>query len=458
MTPDNLKIQALLALGKPEHNRDWPDYIKLYDLDAGDVPALLGLYRDDGIHSQGEDEEEATLWAALHAWRALGQLGHEAAIEPLVASFDTLFDDDFALGELSRVMAMLGTSAIEPLQHFWQQPGKNEFAYVMAMDSLYEIASAHPHSRDRVITIYRDYMATPVEAHDCLNGLLMGHLVDLEARELIDDIRTLFARGCVDISCAGDLEEIEILLGFRDQRSTPKPDYSKVHATGAGDAVDAPGPDGDDIYAVIDYWLMRYGHDGSVLDVSEMDGYFAAIACAPELIMASSWIPAIWGGEELAPDWDSENDVNQFCTALLALYNCVVEDLQSDEYSALFLESTVGEPEVFIVDEWCEGFLRGVCLWGSLSAADSAILDTCLKPIRLFTSDHSVDYLMSIDVPRMVELQGQIEPAVKTLYQHFFKTRKKASTPYVHTTPKVGRNAPCPCGSGKKYKKCCGLH
>jgi uncharacterized protein YecA (UPF0149 family) len=23
--------------------------------------------------------------------------------------------------------------------------------------------------------------------------------------------------------------------------------------------------------------------------------------------------------------------------------------------------------------------------------------------------------------------------------------------------PKVGRNDPCPCGSGKKYKKCCGL-
>ena len=22
--------------------------------------------------------------------------------------------------------------------------------------------------------------------------------------------------------------------------------------------------------------------------------------------------------------------------------------------------------------------------------------------------------------------------------------------------PKVGRNSPCPCGSGKKYKKCCG--
>ncbi len=28
--------------------------------------------------------------------------------------------------------------------------------------------------------------------------------------------------------------------------------------------------------------------------------------------------------------------------------------------------------------------------------------------------------------------------------------------PYVREEPKVGRNDPCPCGSGKKYKKCCG--
>ena len=27
--------------------------------------------------------------------------------------------------------------------------------------------------------------------------------------------------------------------------------------------------------------------------------------------------------------------------------------------------------------------------------------------------------------------------------------------PYLRETPKIGRNDPCPCGSGKKYKKCC---
>ena len=26
----------------------------------------------------------------------------------------------------------------------------------------------------------------------------------------------------------------------------------------------------------------------------------------------------------------------------------------------------------------------------------------------------------------------------------------------VNEGPKVGRNDPCPCGSGKKYKNCCG--
>ncbi|MBN2898353.1 MAG: SEC-C domain-containing protein [Clostridia bacterium] len=32
------------------------------------------------------------------------------------------------------------------------------------------------------------------------------------------------------------------------------------------------------------------------------------------------------------------------------------------------------------------------------------------------------------------------------------------SQPEKRTDPKVGRNDPCPCGSGKKYKKCCGVN
>ncbi len=44
-------------------------------------------------------------------------------------------------------------------------------------------------------------------------------------------------------------------------------------------------------------------------------------------------------------------------------------------------------------------------------------------------------------------------------FQDHSREREPAKSPAispVRTTPKVGRNDPCPCGSGRKYKKCCG--
>lgn len=38
----------------------------------------------------------------------------------------------------------------------------------------------------------------------------------------------------------------------------------------------------------------------------------------------------------------------------------------------------------------------------------------------------------------------------------FFDAKMPQIRQYVRPEPKVGRNEPCPCGSGKKYKKCCG--
>ncbi len=39
---------------------------------------------------------------------------------------------------------------------------------------------------------------------------------------------------------------------------------------------------------------------------------------------------------------------------------------------------------------------------------------------------------------------------------YFVDGRVIGRDPYVRQQPKIGRNAPCPCGSGKKFKKCCG--
>ena len=39
---------------------------------------------------------------------------------------------------------------------------------------------------------------------------------------------------------------------------------------------------------------------------------------------------------------------------------------------------------------------------------------------------------------------------------YFVEGEMVKSRPFVRESPKVGRNDPCPCGSGKKFKKCCG--
>jgi uncharacterized protein YecA (UPF0149 family) len=39
---------------------------------------------------------------------------------------------------------------------------------------------------------------------------------------------------------------------------------------------------------------------------------------------------------------------------------------------------------------------------------------------------------------------------------HGGQTQEAASTTIKREGEKVGRNDPCPCGSGKKYKRCCG--
>jgi hypothetical protein len=41
-------------------------------------------------------------------------------------------------------------------------------------------------------------------------------------------------------------------------------------------------------------------------------------------------------------------------------------------------------------------------------------------------------------------------------HHHHHDNSHEPETPYVRESPKVGRNDPCPCGSGKKFKKCHG--
>ena len=464
MKHDNPRIQTLLTLDAPDDRRHWPDYLDRYGFTLEDVPALLALFADESINTLDSDRVE--IWAPLYAWRILGQLASEEAIRPIVQSFDTLHEDDSALSELPGVIGMIGPAAIAQLWDYWRQPDKDEFSYVMAMDSLCEIAKQHPASREQVINIYIDYMNDPNTLADTLNGLLMACLLDLKATEAIDGIRRLFALNCVDIGCAGDLEDIEIELGLRTRRSAPPPAMEQIFGTenpfeailGDSDEDDTLSDDEDEFTQVIDHYLTLYSTDESILDSSELDGFFAALACAPETIMPSTWMPAIWGGDQFAPEWEGESEFSQFSQAILLQYNQVMMGFQIQDYEPLFLESIDPSADLLIVDDWCEGFLRGLDLWREMSPQDMKQLEHDIYPIRFFGTDAGTEALQTMDKSEIRALQHSIQPIIAELYHDFSGQSGIADTPFVRTEPKVGRNDPCPCGSGKKYKKCCGLN
>jgi uncharacterized protein len=173
--------------------------------------------------------------------------------------------------------------------------------------------------------------------------------------------------------------------------------------------------------AVLDILLLEYGSDESILNVSELDGFCAALACAPDMILPSTWVPAIWGGVQ--PDWDSEAEAEDFFTTLFEFYNSIMTAMMSDDYEALFYEREAGGETFMIVDEWCCGFLRGMELWGPLPAADNRVVDEHLEQVRLFATEAGWRQLDDMGNEVVAKAQQQIEPNVRALHRHFLAQR-----------------------------------
>lgn len=453
MTKNNTYV--LFTLGEDEaRKKDWPDYLAL-GITQTDVPTLLNYITDDTLINADDDSEN--IWVPLHAWRALGQLKATEAAEPLIALFDNMVDDDWAFSEVPSVLGMIGEASIAPLTACLNNEQLKEFARIMGMDGLAEIAIRHPHLRNEILRHYQTYLRQPDLSMLGLNGLLIARLLDLEAKELIDDIRDCFAKNCIDISCAGDLEDIEIEFGLREKRSTPRAPFV--------DYIEPPTlsrpKNDDDLFEMLGYYLIRYGCDESILAISELDGFFAAINCSPTLITPSVWVQAIWGGEEFCPDWEDKKELEDFMEKLFSFYSHGLDCMNHEKYNTLFLHRKVNGKPYLIVDEWCEGFLKAINLWEPLNAADQRTLNTALEPINLFATEEGHERLESLSKTEMETYQKKIKPNVMALFQCFNQQQEisqaQSPVPIVNNTIKLKRNAPCPCGSGKKYKKCC-LH
>lgn len=94
------------------------------------------------------------------------------------------------------------------------------------------------------------------------------------------------------------------------------------------------------------------------------------------------------------------------------------------------------------------------------------INDSLKKPLNLEELDEETPINLGFDkeklyynmvaakAPWLYELEEWENHLTAERRKELYKEQKTSKT--VVNTEKVGRNDPCPCGSGKKYKKCCG--
>jgi len=209
----------------------------------------------------------------------------------------------------------------------------------------------------------------------------------------------------------------------------------------------------------IDEEADTLGKDEGVLDISELDGMFTALVSSPISTVPSRWLPVVWGDFE--PVWDSQEEFEEILTLMIRHMNAIAHLLMEypEEFEPMFLEREVESNTYTIVDEWCDGYVRGVELseegWHT-SAEDLADL---LAPIFAFT-EKTKWRGHDLNDDERASIRQAIAPNVRKIHAYWLARRAEyapVAQQVRRTAPRVGRNDPCPCGSGKKYKKCC-LH
>ncbi|SLM31940.1 SEC-C motif domain containing protein [Desulfamplus magnetovallimortis] len=217
-------VAKLLEHGDIRGRNKWPDYINQYGFTNHHIPELIEMAIDETLNLGDPDSDE--VWAPLHAWRTLGQLRAEEAIEPLMNLFHMLDDDDWSREELPEIYQMIGPKSIPALEKFIHDDTNNSYARTTAAHALEKIAQSFPEAKKQCQNILTETLKHFKDNDIELNSLVIHYLVEMHAVDALPIIRKAFENDMVDEMVRGDLEDIEIDLGVREKRSKPRAKFS----------------------------------------------------------------------------------------------------------------------------------------------------------------------------------------------------------------------------------------
>jgi uncharacterized protein len=149
--------------------------------------------------------------------------------------------------------------------------------------------------------------------------------------------------------------------------------------------------------------------------------------------------------------------------------NGIISDLEDDPDDFAPIFNTVVYPdsprEYSDAEMWAYGFMQGIelCRKDWQPIFDDPNSAKALRPLHLLGSDDvtPMEIALTKTPGQRDKLAQQIPESVAWIYRFWLPYRHAIMERTVATTvqrkdAKVGRNDPCPCGSQKKFKMCCG--
>jgi uncharacterized protein len=204
--------------------------------------------------------------------------------------------------------------------------------------------------------------------------------------------------------------------------------------------------------------------------LEELDGFIAGLLILPEPVPPGEWFAAAFGlGKRRRSVFASIEHANAVLDLAMAYYDEIARTLARDpaQYQPRFPVDPVNGDVLW--ELWIDGFAAATNLRRDRFDAyervggEVAVAAVGLMLVIGATLDQDPDPVEYRNLSR--NAPANIRNAVLTLHRYRQSGAPLPGAPAFAEQPnpfasfgKIGRNDPCPCGSGQKYKRCCGAN
>lgn len=218
----------------------------------------------------------------------------------------------------------------------------------------------------------------------------------------------------------------------------------------------------------LDTLLGALPQDQFPMTVSELNGYLTGVLVSRSLIPPSEWLPSIWSEDGLS-DFPDLAMAEATIAAVMDHYNQTAALINEEGWIEPIYEEDLNSGEI-LYEPWVDGFVRAMQLredeWlaianGPECEAQMAVAAIfAMQEIYMGTSELSEKEIATIDeeAPDLIpQLVAMILTETRGIDPFADKDEVQEGMILPFRAPnRPGRNDPCTCGSGRKYKACCG--